>query len=223
MKVGALWIVGTLLALLAASLLFRDHPLWDIRTSSLFYVNGHFRFEKSGVDAWVSTLVHDALNLSFAIFALMGMTRWVRGRLSGDQRRAFLFIVLSVGLSAGVVTNLVLKDHWGRARPTQTTLFGGTKQFSLPWTISDQCESNCSFVGGDVSFAFCALAPALCSRRRRLWVPAALAFGSFVAVIRIAAGAHFLSDCVIGALLTTAIVLALHTMAYRKEPDILSP
>ena len=116
------------------------------------------------------------------------------------------------------MTNIILKDHWGRARPVQIEQFGGNKQLTPAWEISDQCRKNCSFVGGDVSFAFSLLAPAmLLTRRRKLVVTAVCLFGTIVALGRIAAGAHFLSDCVIGALLTIAIVLGLYRVMIDRN------
>src|SRR4051812_8492190 len=47
-----------------------------------------------------------------------------RGRRFGAlDVRVAVFLLLSLALGPGLVVNAVLKDHWGRARPTQVTEF----------------------------------------------------------------------------------------------------
>ena len=63
---------------------------------------------------------------------------------------------------------------------------------------SKQCAKNCAFVSGHVATASFLMAfgwlgaPAV----RRRWLLAGLAGGGLLAFVRLAAGGHFLSDCV---------------------------
>ena len=44
--------------------------------------------------------------------------------------RAAWFLVVTLALGPGVVTNLILKDHWHRPRPIDVTEFGGSFRFT---------------------------------------------------------------------------------------------
>jgi hypothetical protein len=74
---------------------------------------------------------------------------------------------------AGLMANVLLKDHWGRSRPIDVTQFGGNERFVAWWDPRGNCASNCSFVSGDVSGAFWTVAPrgigAATVARHRLW------------------------------------------------------
>ncbi len=203
--------------LLIASMLFLVWPNLDTGTSALFFSNGHFLMEKKGLGSFFTVYLHVGMRCIFFVYAAQRLLVLLADRFRDSRRtRSYALIVASVAIAAGLVTNLILKDHWGRARPGQILLFGGDKVFTPAWIISNQCRTNCSFVGGDVSFAFCALAAALTvSRNRVVAIAASILFGTVVALGRIAAGAHFLSDCVISGLLTTLIVLILYRVIYR--------
>ena len=146
--------------------------------------------------------------------ALLGLAVWVFGRAIGPfDRRTIPFLLLSIAIGPGLLTNTVLKDHWGRARPSQVTQFGGTKMFTPVLQPSDQCGHNCSFPSGHSAMAFSLVGlgflPA--TRRRRQWVTgAALGFGGLVALVRIGQGGHFLSDNIFAALLVGAVAWGLH-------------
>lgn len=44
------------------------------------------------------------------------------------QRRAAIFLLISLALGPGLLVNTVFKDHWGRARPSQIVEFGGPRR-----------------------------------------------------------------------------------------------
>jgi lipid A 4'-phosphatase len=206
----SLILLELLLLLAGASLFFYLFSPIDLWFSGLFWNGQDFVFTKTGFGSLFTVYLHSGMRIAFFIFAACGwfFMPW----------RKCLFIILCVGLTAGLITNVILKDHWGRARPVQVSQFGGTATFTPVWVISDQCSRNCSFVGGDASFAFCALAPALlATRRRKLWISAALGFGTMISLGRIAAGAHFLSDCVIAGLVTVLVVTEIHKWMERDH------
>jgi lipid A 4'-phosphatase len=128
------------------------------------------------------------------------------------DRKALLFIAFSTALGPGLLTNTVLKDHWGRARPSQVEMFGGALHFTPAPLPAAQCPRNCSFVSGHAALGFSLVAFAFLlppGRTRRRGIAAALGFGAFVGVVRIVQGGHFLSDVVWAGLLVfgTAAVL----------------
>lgn len=132
--------------------------------------------------------------------------------------RPWLFLLLALLLGSGVLANIVLKDNWGRARPTQIVAFGGKAAFTPYWQPTAQCQNNCSFVNGDASFGFILPAPALLlRRRRRLMFWCCTGAGAMFGVTRMMMGAHFLSDTVWAALLMLGVMFVLYAVLYGRK------
>ena len=106
------------------------------------------------------------------------------------------FLLTAIVLGPGLIIDVGLKDHWGRARPAQVQEFGGTRQFTPALQPTSECPDNCSFVSGHAAFGYQLIALAYLgdARRRRRWLIIALLAGSLLGLLRIAQGAHFLSD-----------------------------
>src|ERR1700751_4567466 len=49
------------------------------------------------------------------------------------EARAALFLIATLALGPGLLTNVVLKDHWGRPRPIDVKQFGGDYRFEQWW------------------------------------------------------------------------------------------
>ena len=149
---------------------------------------------------------------AFLIFALIW--RVMLGRaFFGLSRAAIIYLIAAFVLGPGLLVNGILKEEWGRARPSQIIEFGGSKRFTLPLTITDQCDHNCSFVSGEASlgFAFGAFGFAARSlRRRRLGFAAGVLVGSGFGLLRIAQGGHFLSDVFFAGVFIFSLSWALH-------------
>jgi lipid A 4'-phosphatase len=151
---------------------------------------------------------------------------WIYGALTGAGTllsrsgvrdlapRRVIYVLVCLLVGPGLLVNVVLKEHWGRARPSQVTEFGGARTFTPALTISDQCPRNCSFVSGEVSLGFWWLCFAFAARpgRRRYLVAGALAMGTLMGVLRVGAGGHFLSDAIFAALLTIAVCALLRDL-----------
>ena len=194
---------------LLLGLLFLLVPEIDLAATGLFYVPGA-GFPLGGwaplaaieeTVPWITKLIVGIVALGAVWLALIGRPLW---RL---DRKALVFIVAATALGPGLIANTVLKDNWGRARPYQTDSFGGTRQFTLAPLPAAQCERNCAFVSGHAALAFSIVSFALllpAGRRRRLAIGTALAFGVLVGIVRIAAGAHFLSDVAYAGLIVFA-------------------
>jgi lipid A 4'-phosphatase len=128
-----------------------------------------------------------------------------RGAWPARHRRMLAFLLVSLALGPGLVVNTLLKDHFGRARPVHVEQFGGTHHYTPAFVPADQCERNCAFVSGHTAAATMPVAGyfvAATRRRRRLWLAGGLALGAAVGLVRVAVGAHFLSDVVIGMFIT---------------------
>jgi len=148
------------------------------------------------------------MNIMIALLGLWAAS-WGLSEITGRffwglTRRKYFFSLSSIILSAGIVTNVIFKNHWGRARPAHIVEFGGNKVFSPAFFMSDQCATNCSFFSGDVSFTFSMLAIALVApeRLQPQLVKGILLFGVVVAAMRMLRGAHFLSDVTFAAIFT---------------------
>ena len=136
------------------------------------------------------------------------------------DRKALLFIALSTALGPGLFANTVLKDHWGRARPTQIEAFGGALHFTPAPLPAAQCPRNCSFVSGHAALGFSLVAFAFLlppGRTRGRGIAGALGFGGFVGAVRIVQGGHFLSDVVWAGLLVFGIAAMLHWWIVEKD------
>lgn len=176
---------------------------WDIYVSSLFYDGGHFLLEDNFLGNLIRRGIPELIVLSAAvIFAV-----WLYGKIScrvcgGIDNRVVLLTSGTMLVGPFLIVNGIFKTFWGRARPRDIDLFGGSKAFSLPLEISNQCAWDCSFMSGHTAVAFWLLAPALLAPKkfRSFAVAAALLFGMTTAVFRIGQGAHFFSDVAFSAL-----------------------
>lgn len=159
----------------------------------------------------------------YLLLGLMGVSlahRLFRGRyLLGLDRRAIVYLTGVAAVGIGLIANALLKENWGRARPRQTIEYGGTAECTPPLLIADQCEANCSFVAGEGAYGFFWLALGfIASRRWQPWVFAgAVAVGTGVGVIRIAMGAHYLSDVYFAALVMLSVSWVFYRYAVVKD------
>ena len=132
--------------------------------------------------------------------------------------QAALFVVLTLVLGPGLLVNTALKEHWARPRPAAVTEFGGDLAFKPWWDPRGACVSNCSFVSGEVSSATWLAAPALVLPPpwRYLALAGVAVYVTSVAMARLVAGGHFLSDVIFAALFTGLMIVAVHVGLYRR-------
>ncbi|MBI5330281.1 MAG: phosphatase PAP2 family protein [Betaproteobacteria bacterium] len=202
------------------ALLFLLFPEIDLAVAARFWSpEGGFSGSGSPLLAFVRKPLLDWA-VGLALLASVG--GWAWSHLCGApvplvrhrRRLAFLALVLLIG--PGLVVNTLFKDQWGRARPHQVQEFGGARDFTPAWVMSDQCQRNCSFVCGDASVGFALLAFGYFGRHRRAWIGAGLAAGSLLGLMRIAQGGHFLSDVVFSGY---AVALVIGLLARWLKPD----
>jgi lipid A 4'-phosphatase len=210
-----------LVAMVALAVAFVAFPSLDLLLSGRFYVPGRgFPAESDPLvqtvrylwrlSAWVTVAGAGAL--------LAASTFLGRVRLLGIGRAALVFFLLLQGLGSGLLANAVLKDNWGRARPSQVIEFGGTKRHDPPLLPTDQCGRNCSFVGGEAAYAFSFMALGFLPgpvHRRRAWFAFGAVFGVAVSAVRVAQGGHFVSDCLFAAFFMLLVGWALYALLYR--------
>jgi len=202
-------------ALGLAAGLFLLFPGIDLWAAGLFYRadGGFFLAETWPVRAIYIGVFYLTDAVAIGVPALYLLSLW-RGRpVARIDGRTAAFLLLALALGPGLVVNTLLKDHWGRARPSQIQEFGGTHRFSPAPLPADQCARNCSFPAGHPAMGFYLVSFALLvaeRRRRRLAVAAAVATGAVVGLARMAQGGHFLSDVVFSGLIVVGISVLLH-------------
>ena len=215
------WLVG---AIIIATLVFRRAPNIDIEMARLFYDNGFYLAH----DAFWRGVRRASINFTVILVVLM-LCLWL-ARLfkpEGSRRVPFVklgFPTLSLLVGPLLVTNLLFKEQWGRPRPKHLEIFGGDATHVLPWNLSDQCASNCSFISGETSSAvwLLALIPLLplAWHRRALWI---IGFYTLlISTLRIAFGGHFLSDVVFSILINTLVIWWVWGLFFERKDTMLA-
>jgi lipid A 4'-phosphatase len=186
-----------LISFLLFASLAATFPALDLRISGLFY-DGHSFLQNQ----WWQNLLKDGLGyflgLSFvAVFVVYVRNRLLKRAQCRVNGRCVAYLLLVGIVGAGLIVNVAFKNNVGRARPRDVVEFGGDKQFTPAFVLSNQCRTNCSFSSGDSAGAFIAIALAMALTRRRRYLAAAVAFGVIVSFSRVSSGAHFFSDTVV--------------------------
>ncbi len=212
------------LVLLVPLVLF---PRIDLAFSALFFDEVHrgFPFRSHPVGEFVRKTLPLILFALAGGVALLGVAAGVsRRRLAGVTPRIAVFVVASLALGPGLVVNAVLKDHWGRARPSTIAEFAGPNQaeilrYTPPLLPAGQCSDNCSFPSGHAALGFWLVTFALLAppRWRRWSLAAALGVGAAVGLSRIAQGAHFLSDVAFSAAIVIGVARLLQGLIVAPE------
>lgn len=209
-----LWVAGLIITAL--------NPTIDLAAAGLFFDPHYQPVDANNRGFWwrellAANLLHETVQwgarvLAVAFAVCIIINRW---------RKAALFMLIALLLGPGLVTNPVLKDNWGRARPVQVQEFGGAATFTPALQPTDQCVRNCSFVSGDGALGFYLhsffyiVPPAW---RRRAFALGFIGGGLLFGGLRVGMGAHFLSDVLWSggvALLCSALVYA--AMYGRRE------
>lgn len=113
-----------------------------------------------------------------------------------------------------IVVNLFLKKFWGRVRPEDILQLGGIDVFTPWYKISSACSTNCSFVSGDASVGFSVVILYFITKKIA-FLYAALFLGFIIGLVRIMAGAHFISDIFFAGLFVVIINLIIFIL-YKK-------
>jgi lipid A 4'-phosphatase len=197
------------LALTALMLgVFALWPGLDLAVAHLFYDGGgfigHDSLDRFGRDFFrVTPFVVLTLYAALWLAKRRGVSlRWA------PSGRAIIFLIATISIGPGLIVNLGLKDHWHRPRPAQTQGFGGPSEFRPWYDDRGACKKNCSFVSGEAATGFWMVAPA--SILPEPWqspaIVAAFAFGVCSSLLRMAFGGHYLSDVLLGGLITLIVI-----------------
>ena len=138
--------------------------------------------------------------------------------LPGLSARAAAWLTAAYLLGPGLLVNGILKVLWGRPRPIEVIEFGGTLPFVDWWDAGGACPSNCSFVSGEAAAAAWLFGPAMLvpAAWRPIAVTLVAAFFIVTSALRVTAGAHFVTDVLIGGLSSVLVLMVLRRLFYPK-------
>ena len=212
---------------LVIGIVFGIFPELDLKLAALFYDPRTKSFPLK-LDGWASFARDAAMWIAWAI-ALPAIVALVVKLLWPDRPllipgRAIIFLLLTLTMSAGVLTNLTFKSYWGRPRPVLVTEFNGDLPFVPWWDPRGGCGRNCSFFSGEGATAFWTIAPAALAPPvwRPLAYAAATLFGLVTSVLRMAFGGHFFTDIAAAGLVTFLVIWLVHGFVYRWSRTRLS-
>lgn len=196
-------------------------PGMDIAVSALFFdaATRSFPFRIHPLGEFARKILPIFLFAAAGLIALAGVaSAFIKRPVAGIRPRMALLVVASLALGPGLTVNVVLKDNWGRARPSTIAEFNAghqpARRFTPALALSDQCPDNCSFPSGHAALGFWTVSLALLAppRRRAAALAAAFAFGTAMGVVRIAQGGHFLSDVAFSGVIVVAITMGLYRL-----------
>ncbi len=200
-------------------------PALDLWASARFYEQhrGFIISNPSSASAlpFLPWLAKGFVTACCLVFAVNAARQYFLGRTMPliASNRVIAFLLFTLAMGPGIMVNAVLKDHWGRARPFQVAEFGGNRRFTAAFVVSDQCQKNCSFVSGDASLGYFGLAFFFIARRRRAFIAGAgILAGSLFGLVRMAQGAHFLSDVIFSGVFTFLAAWLLYFLLLRHWP-----
>jgi membrane-associated PAP2 superfamily phosphatase len=200
-------------------------PFWltdlDLRVSGRF-------FHPGADDPWLQaqeplwTFLYQLAPLLSALVMVGSLMVLVIAGYSARLSRLRLYAVFVIGVSVlgpGLLVNEVFKEHWGRPRPHQLSVFEGTKDY-LPPLVPGATNEGKSFPCGHSSVGYALVVFVLIWLRRRPWLAAAslgvsLVVGSLLGAGRVVAGDHFLSDVIWSGVIVYAVALGLYYFALR--------
>ena len=205
---------------LVIGLLFGIFPELDLKLAALFYDPATRSFPLK-LD-WLALFARDAAMWIAWAFALPAIAAFVFKLVRPDRPmlipgRAAVFLLVTIILSAGILTNLTFKSYWGRPRPVMVAEFNGPWEFMPYWDPRGACGKNCSFFSGEGATAFWTYAPAALTPPawRPLAYAAATLFGITTSVLRMAFGGHFFTDVAAAGLVSFLVIWLAYAWIYR--------
>jgi lipid A 4'-phosphatase len=205
---------------LVIELLFGLYPELDLKLAALFYDPATQQFPlKLDTAAVIARDVSMWIAWGLALPAIVALVvKLIRpDRKLMISGRVVVFLLMTMTLSAGVLTNFSFKAFWGRPRPVMVAQFGGPQQFVPWWSPHGACEKNCSFFSGEGATAFWTYAPAALAPPawRPLAYAAATVFGVITSGLRMAFGGHFFTDVATAGLVTFLVIWLAYGYIYR--------
>ena len=201
-------------------LVFGLYPGLDLKVAAFFYDATAKTFPLKSV-TWAMIARDGAMWVAWALVLpaiitfVVKLIRPVKPLMMSG--RAMVFLLVTMLLSAIVISNVIFKGHWGRPRPVVVTEFNGPLEFKAWWDPRGACPKNCSFFSGEGATAFWTYAPAALTPPQ--WRPvayvAATAFGLATGGLRMAFGGHFTTDVLFSGIASVLVIWLAYAFIYR--------
>lgn len=194
------WVWLPLLLLIAGTVATRMFDL-DLRIQKAIFEAGDSSWALGSEPFW-HTLYQfgtiPALILTIGSVVGYGLS-WSRPKWK-QWRRVLIFIILIAITGPGLVTNLTLKENWGRPRPREVEGLGGHNAFEPVLTV-DRTSDGKSFPCGHATMGYLFMGGFFLLRRYRRGVAWSFLVGGFVGgtltgIARMLQGGHFFSDVI---------------------------
>ena len=199
-------------------MIFISLPDIDLNVSALFFQNNSFYLKENALVHGIYQHTQTAVVIiSVSLILALIYTFFTKKTILNLRANAFAFLLLAMCFASGLVVNAFIKSYSERARPRAVLQFGGEKNFAPIFSLSGQCQTNCSFVSGHASagFIFVALAFLPFSLTWKVcYFLIGLVLGALIGLVRIIQGGHFLSD-VIFSFYFTYLGVVLVYLAFR--------
>ena len=199
-------IVSALIALTLAT--FALWPEIDLAVARVFYGHGGF-VGRDGLERFGRDVFRIAPFVVLVAFAALYLLRRAGvATFWAPTGLGVIFLIATIAIGPGLIVNLGLKDHTHRPRPIHVVEFGGKDEFRPWYRFDGACRKNCSFVSGEAASAFWLTAPASLAPppARAPALAGAIIFGACASLLRVASGGHFLSDVLLGGLISLLVV-----------------
>ncbi len=216
----ALTVTGWLIV--GVSFIFTVFPTIDLTVSSWFAKDGNFILGDNvllrGFRDY-SRLLTKVIMWSMVLLTALCIA--CPRRLGPCAAHKPLFVLTSF-FAGPVAVVEALKFAIGRARPRHLVDFGGSADFTPVWEFAAACSHNCSFPSGEAAGAAAALSLLVfvSPKYRALTASMVTPVLSFVAINRVAFGAHFLSDVVLAWLITLFIMLLIWRWMQGRSQNV---
>ncbi len=208
------WVWIPLVLLTIGTVLIRLNG-WDLQIQEWIYEQGEGSWALGDAPFWqmlyqLGTI--PALILTLGAVGAYG-TSWSRKKWK-PWRRVMIFILLAGIVGPGLVTNLTLKENWGRPRPREVEGLGGHNRFEEVLTI-DRTSEGKSFPCGHATMGYLFMGGFFLFRRYRrrfavLCLVGGFIGGSLTGVARMMQGGHFLSDVIWAAAICWFVPMGLY-------------
>jgi lipid A 4'-phosphatase len=199
-KFNGRWrILSTQFAVLLLLTVFFTFFDWDRSVAQRFYQDAQgWYLEKQPLWVWL----HDYGTIPGIVLTLAALITWGAGfyfHTLTQWRKPCLVVVLTTIVAAGLLVNAVLKQYWGRPRPSQTIEFGGKWEYR-PIFPPGTPGKGASFPCGHCTMGFVFLSMVAFRRRSKVLayggVAVGIVLGGLLSAARVVQGAHFLSDII---------------------------
>lgn len=199
--INKLLVSASILSVLLFSILLMHYPKIDLDISQfVFSQDSGFIYRNN----YIVQFIYYSIPILTKIFVAICLGAMIYiGIRDRSIKKMFLsgafFLFISALIGPGLIVNSVMKENFGRARPSQITTFNGEKDFSKAFEFSQQCDHNCSFSSGHAAmgYYFTAIAYLFGGACFSLAYLSGLAFGTAVGLSRILMGGHFASDVLV--------------------------